>query len=165
MPVKSGPKTLEGSDEAKKLACVVIEVLSGIQSPTHASQLLGTSLARYYILETRALQGLITALEPRGRGPQKKVEVELNIALKENKKLQSDLLRSQSLVRTMHRSIGLNAFNTNKTKTGKKIYTKRKNQVRGKRITSELKTQTSNGKIDKEKITVTLKSFLKQGEK
>ena len=150
---KTGPKALQGSDEAKKLVCVVIEVLSGLQSPTSASELLKTSIARYYILETRAIQGMMIALEPRDRGPNGGNEIKK--LLMQKKKLEIELQRSQSLVRTMHRSIGLSLINENskpKKKNGKTIMKKRKNQVRGKRIAEGLKSQFAD--IIKKKASI-----------
>jgi len=61
---KAGPKTLEGSAEAKKIAAVILEVLAGLRATPDACNALEISVNRYYVLETRALQGLISALEP-----------------------------------------------------------------------------------------------------
>lgn len=141
MTKKSGPKVLKGSEKAKKLACMIIEVFSGIQSPTSACEALETSLSRYYILETRALQGMIDALEPRNKGPQVTAERENRKLKKEISKLETELQRSQTLVRAMHKSIGIKPAQKRKTKgNGRKILKKkRKNLVRGKRIVSQLR--------------------------
>jgi len=44
---------------------------AGARTPTEAAQALGLSLPRYYLLEERALQGMLVACEPRSmsRGP------------------------------------------------------------------------------------------------
>src|SRR6202040_2657795 len=59
------------SAEAKRLAAAILEVLAGARTPTEAALSLGLSLARYYVLEDRALQGMLVACEPRtmSRGP------------------------------------------------------------------------------------------------
>ncbi len=49
---------------------MILEVLAGVKTPTQAAADLGTSLPRYYQLETRALEGLVAALEPRPKGKQ-----------------------------------------------------------------------------------------------
>lgn len=106
-PPPCGPKTLKGSREAKRLATVILEVLSGLVSTTEASELLEIALPRYYLLETRALQGLISALEPRPRGRQKSVESVIAGLEADNKRLEQELSRLNALIRSAHRAIGL----------------------------------------------------------
>lgn len=105
----TGPKTLTGSREAKRQAAVLLEVLSGVRGPQEGSEALGVSLSRYYALETRALQGLVTALEPRPRGRQKTAESELESLRQDKQRLEQELGRSQALVRAAQRSLGLSA--------------------------------------------------------
>src|SRR5262245_30685610 len=59
------------SAEARRLAAAILEVLAGARTPTQAAQALGLSLPRYYLLESRALHGILVACERRsvGRGP------------------------------------------------------------------------------------------------
>ena len=59
------------SAQAKRLAAAILEVLAGARTPAQAAQGLELSLPRYYVLETRALQGMLVACEPRsvGRAP------------------------------------------------------------------------------------------------
>jgi len=64
-----------------------------------AAESLGLSLPRYYQLEARGLQGLLTACESRPRGRQPAVGAEAQTLRKENAQLRRDLLRQQSLVR------------------------------------------------------------------
>ena len=106
-PAKPKPKTLAGSRDAKRAAAVVLEVLSGLRGPTEGSAALGVSLNRYYELETRALQGLVSALEPRPRGRQKTPQDEIRALEKETKRLERELTRAQTLVRAAQRTIGL----------------------------------------------------------
>jgi hypothetical protein len=104
-----GPKALTGSREAKRTAAVLLEVLSGARGTQEGAQALGTSLSRYYLLETRALQGFIHALEPRPKGRQRRPEDELESLRRERRRLEQELGRSQALVRAAQRSLGLSA--------------------------------------------------------
>lgn len=104
---KVGPKTLTGSKEAKRQAAVLLEVLSGLRGPQQGSEALGVSLNRYYQLETRALQGLIAALEPRPKGRQRTVESELEQLRQDKERLSRELTRNQALLRAAQRSLGL----------------------------------------------------------
>jgi hypothetical protein len=103
----SKPKTLVGSREAKQAAAVVLEVLSGLRGPSQAAETLGTSLNRYYELETRALQGLLVALEPRPRGRRRTPQDEVRDLTKDKARLERELGRAQALVRAAQRTIGL----------------------------------------------------------
>jgi len=102
-----GPKTLEGSDQAKRQAVAVLEVLSGERTPTEGCAAMGVSLTRYYLLETRALQGLITALEPRPKGRRRSAEDRIGELEREKARLERELGRTQSLVRAAQRAVGL----------------------------------------------------------
>ncbi len=64
----TGPGALKGSPEARRQAALILEVLCGVRTATDASKAMGIALPRYYVLETRALQGFILALEPLPRG-------------------------------------------------------------------------------------------------
>lgn len=103
----TGPKTLTGSKEAKRYAAVVLEVLSGVRGPTEGSEAMGVSLSRYYQLETRALQGLITALEPRPKGKRKSPSAERDVLEKEKCRLEREVGRLQALLRAAERSVGI----------------------------------------------------------
>ena len=104
---RAGPKTLAGSAEAKRAAAGILEVLSGLRSAPEGAEALGISLMRYYVLETRALQGLIGSLEPRPRGRRQSAEDRLRASLRENRRLEHELVRMQALVRVAQRSVGL----------------------------------------------------------
>jgi len=102
LPGDSGP-----SKEAKCLAAVLLDVLAGSRSPVQAAESLGLSLPRYYQLEARGLQGLLSACEPRPRGRQPAVGSEAETLRKENVQLRRELLRQQSLVRLTQRTLGV----------------------------------------------------------
>jgi hypothetical protein len=104
-PVSSNGVT--GSPEAMKLAVGILETLAGLSSPSDTSEALGVSVNRYYQLEARGLQGLVSAMEPLPRGRALTPERERARLQAENDRLQKELLRYQALVRTAQRTIGL----------------------------------------------------------
>jgi hypothetical protein len=95
------------SAEAKRLMAAILEVLAGARTPTAAAEALGVSLPRYYVLEVRALQGMLVACEPRqvGRGPSP--ESALAGLRRECDQLRRECTRQQALVRAAQRTIGL----------------------------------------------------------
>lgn len=121
---KSHPKFVppgrqQGSEPARKSAATVLEVLAGERSPTEAAEALGVSIMRYYVLESRALQGLLHACEPRPRGP--RVDPEKSIARLERQldTLRRDTARYQALARAANRTVGVAPVKTNdRTKKG-----------------------------------------------
>jgi hypothetical protein len=106
-PKPFGPKALSGSIGAKRQAAVILEVLSGVRGPVDASQSLGVSLTRYYVLETRGLQGLIAALEARPTGRRLSPENETRRLERDKRRLERELDRAQALLRAAQRSIGI----------------------------------------------------------
>jgi hypothetical protein len=78
----------EGSDGARRLCALVLEVLAGVRTPTDAAGVLGVSLARYYALEAQALLGL----ERLGR---------------ELERLHREAARQQALLRAQGRAVGI----------------------------------------------------------
>jgi hypothetical protein len=102
-----GANALTGSPEAKRHAAVILEVLTGLRRTEDASETMKVPLPRYYLLETRALQGLISALEPRPKGRQRRPEDEIAGLQKEKDRLQRELHRSQALVRASQRALGI----------------------------------------------------------
>jgi len=102
-----GAKALTGSPDAKRQAAVILEVLSGLRRTEDASEAMKIALPRYYVLETRALQGLISALEPRPKGRQRRAEDEIAVLTKDRERLERELRRTQSLVRASQRALGI----------------------------------------------------------
>lgn len=111
---------LKGSPAARKAAVVVLEALSGVLSTAEAGQALGVSLSRYYQLEARALEGMLQALEPRPRGPQKTAESELKALKAEKRELERELRRHRSLLRAAQRSVGLSGQAPGRAKAARK---------------------------------------------
>ena len=107
VPPKVGTKALAGSEQARKAAAIVLESVCGLCSVEDASARLGVAVPRYYVLETRALQGLIEALEPRARGRQQTDESKLAALTRDHARLERDVRRYQALHRAATRAIGL----------------------------------------------------------
>lgn len=102
-----GPRMNDASREARKLAAAILEVMGGARLPSDAAKALGVSLPRYYLLESRALNGLLLACEPRRIGRVRSTESELAAAHKEVRQLQQECARYSALVRAAQRTIGL----------------------------------------------------------
>ena len=139
----TGPNAVEGSPEAMKLSVAILETLSGLVSPTEAAAGLGLSVNRYYQLETRALQGLVRAMEPRPRGRTLTAERERDLMRTENQKLKQELLRYQALARTAQRTIGLAKPGARRAGSAKR----RRPRVRAKTVLRTLrpKAETPSG--------------------
>lgn len=122
---QAGPSNMEGSSEARRIAAAIMEVLAGVETTGTAAAALGISLTRYYILEQRALQGLVSACESRrGRraSPQKRiVEMESEV-----ERLKHECRRLHALLRVSRRTIGLPADSKTSGKGSKKRKTRPK---------------------------------------
>ena len=109
------------SPEARKLAAAILEVLGGVRTTTDAAQVLGCSLPRYYQLEARGVEGLLSACEPVRRGPGLSPRREAEVLKKKCARLEREVGRQQALVRAAHRAVGLPpAPSPVKTKAGTK---------------------------------------------
>lgn len=140
---KKGPAIdKNGTAAAKRVAAAILEVLGGIRLPSDAAVALGISLPRYYQLETRALNGLVEACEPRPIGRVRSVESELASAQREIDTLKRDCSRQQALVRLAQRTVGLAA--PQPPKPGPKGLRKRRTPtVRALKAVAVLKSGTS----------------------
>jgi hypothetical protein len=108
------------SPEARRSAAVILEALSGLRTSADAAAELGVSLSRYYVLETRALDGLIAACEPRTRGRTMTPEKELEALRKEVHKQRTECQRYQALHRVAQRSMGITEPAAPQAKGGRK---------------------------------------------
>lgn len=95
------------SCQARRQAAAILEVLAGVLRPAEAAQALETSLARYYVLERRALAGLLAACEPCPRGPRIDPQRQMAALERENRRLRRECDRQQALVRAAERALGL----------------------------------------------------------
>ena len=93
--------------EARRTAALMLEVLAGLRSAGQASDALGIALARYYVLERRAVQGMIAALGPRPRGRPRSDEERVRHLTCEVERLEGEVARLESLQRLSQRAIGL----------------------------------------------------------
>jgi len=122
---------LEASPQARKHACVLLEVLSGLKGPGEAAEALSISLPRYYVLEARALEGFVKALEPRERGPgPASIESRLAQARKESETLRRELTRTQSMLRLARKAAGLPSEKRSPSGKGKKPKRRKVNRTR-----------------------------------
>jgi hypothetical protein len=96
-----------GTSEANRRAVAVLEVLGGLRTPADAAAALGIAVPRYYQLETRALERMVTALEPRSLGKQPSLEGRVVRLQKELEQARRECGRQQALVRVAQRSLGL----------------------------------------------------------
>src|SRR6516225_4136383 len=97
----------DAGHEAQRLAAAILEVLAGVRTPSQAAEALGVSQARYFQIETRAMQALVAGCEPRPRGPGRNADQELAALQRQHERLQRELSRQQTLVRLAQRTIGL----------------------------------------------------------
>jgi hypothetical protein len=96
--------------ETKRRAAMVLEVLAGMRTPSEAASALGLSVSCYYLLERKALQGLLNGCQPQPKGsPRLGLERQLARLQKELDKSRQECLRQASLVRATQRAMGLPA--------------------------------------------------------
>jgi hypothetical protein len=98
-----------GSGIANRLAVAILEVLAGVRTPADAAAALEISVPRYYQLETRAMEGLVAACEPRPRGKQPSLEKRIAELERELAQARCETARQHALVRAAHRSLSLKA--------------------------------------------------------
>ena len=109
-----------GTREAQRLAVVILEVLAGVRTPGEASKVLDITAARYYQLETRALSGLVKALEPRPIGKQPSPETRIAKLERELAESHRECSRQQALVRAAQRTLGIKTAPQSQTKQAAK---------------------------------------------
>lgn len=100
-------RPVDGSKDVKRQVALILEVLGGLRTPAEAFEDMGVSLQRYYVLEARAIQGMVDALEPRSRGRKSSGAAQVEALKREKKELEQELARVQSLLRTTRRVMGL----------------------------------------------------------
>lgn len=136
--------------EAKRRAAVVLEVLAGMRTPSEAASALGLSVSCYYLLERKALQGLLDGCQPQPKGaPGLGLERQLARLQKELDKSRQECLRQAALVRATQRAMGLPAVakpagpsKANSGKQGKKTK-RRRPSVRAMRAAKTLREDSS----------------------
>ncbi len=126
------------SREARRTAALILEALAGTRTTTEAAAALEVSMTRYYLLETRALQGLVAACEPRTQGRQRSTLGELQALRRERERLQREVIRQQALLRAAHRTIGLPPAPAVPPKSGSKKQRRRKPVARALTVANHL---------------------------
>ena len=100
-------KALAGSQEAKRKAAVILEAMCGLRTTQSASDELEITMPRYYVLESRMMQAMISALEPRARGRQRTLSAEVEQLRDEKAVLEREVLKLQAMHRVTQRAVGV----------------------------------------------------------
>lgn len=119
------------SREANCRAAAILEVLGGLRVPAEAAAALGISVTHYYILERKALAGLLAACEPLPKGPRgATTERKLATLERELETCRRECLRQAALVRATQRTVGLPAVPPSARKDGKAVGKKKSRKGR-----------------------------------
>ena len=105
-----GAKTLgEGrSSQANQRAAVILESLAGERTAPQAAAALGMTVPNFYLLERKALLGLLRACEPQPKGkPKPGLERKVEQLERELARCQRECQRQVALVRATQRAVGL----------------------------------------------------------
>lgn len=95
------------SQEARRTAAAVLEVLGGMCTPSEAAGALSVSVPRYYALEQRAVASLVAGCEPHLRGPVKSPQQRIAELEREVQRLRQQCDRQRALARAVQRTVGL----------------------------------------------------------
>jgi hypothetical protein len=95
------------SQQARRTAAAILEVLAGIRTPSEAAQALSVSVPRYYALEQRAVVSLVAGCEPHLRGPAKSPQQRIAELEREVQRLRQQCDRQRALTRAVRRTVGL----------------------------------------------------------
>jgi hypothetical protein len=149
-PRPTGPRALKASAEARKRMVMILETLSGVRTTQEAADGLGVALARYYQLETYALEGLLAALEPRARGRKVSAAQECEDLRAQIQRLEREVKRQQALYRTTQRALGVPkpASKRGVDAKGKPVRRRRNKKTRGERVLAELARGTDGAGPD-----------------
>ena len=131
------------SEEARRAAAVVLDVLAGVRTPADAASALGVTPLRYLALERRGIEGLLGACERRARGPRRSAERELAILKRESSRLERENARSAALLRVAQRALGLRGTQTKGPAKDARGRKRRKPTVRALRVAAALRTSTA----------------------
>ena len=121
-----------------------MEVLAGDTTPTEAARLLGVSTPRYYSLELRAINGLVSACEPRPKGRVVSPDKVLEKLEKENARLKQETSRLQALLRVSQKVVGLPEKRSSASGNGKRI---RRSGPRARKVVAMLRKASIPEKV------------------
>jgi hypothetical protein len=128
------------SAQTRRRVSAVLEVMAGTLTPTEAAEALNISVPKYYMIESKALEGMLEACEPRPVGYAWTPERELEAMKKEHEKLKRECDRYKALARAAQRAAGFNPPR-GKKKQAQKGKRKRKPTVRALTLAKRLKDQ------------------------
>ena len=100
-PEESREKPRDG----RVIGLTILEVLGGLKSPPEAAESLDVSLTYYYVLEAKAIEGLLLACEPKPKGPRSSPEKQVEELRRDKERLERELLRTQAIARAAQRSL------------------------------------------------------------
>jgi len=96
------------TSDAQRRAAVILEVLAGIRTAQEAARVLKIAPNSYYIVERKALSGLVAACEPATRrGPTSSLERQVHQLQRALARCQRECQRQAALVRATQRAVGL----------------------------------------------------------
>jgi PAS domain-containing protein len=107
---KSQTKSKESrsaSAQARRTAEAILEVLAGTASPAEAAAALAVSTPRYFVLESRAIEGMVAGCEPKARGYAHTPERQIEELKRAQAKLEGELARYRALARAARKSAGV----------------------------------------------------------
>jgi hypothetical protein len=137
----SSTAPIHGVDPAaRRTATVILEVLGGLRTATAASEVLSLPLARYYVLERRAVLGMVQALGPRPRGRPRSDEERMRQLTAEVERLRAEVTRVESLYRITQRAIGVPSELARPGATATRGRSQGRSKPRVKRILARLRT-------------------------
>jgi len=136
---------------AAQRAATILDVLAGQRTTTEAAAALEISVNHYYLLERRALEGLMIACEPQEKGPKgPTLESQLQKLERQLQQSQRECMRQAALVRATQRAIGLPAAEPKKarrkSKTSGPSRKKRRPTVRALKAAERLRENSSVSK-------------------
>ena len=144
-----GTARLRGETLAtRRTAALILEVLAGVRTPTEAAEVLGIAPPRYYVLEARALEGLVHACRPRPRGPNPSPGREVSRLKRELERLQRECDRSAALLRLTERTVGVPAKRSEKKRSSTKTSSSGKKPRKRRPVARALKAVKGLGSLE-----------------
>ena len=140
---------------AAQRAAAILDVLAGQRTTTEAAAALEISVNHYYLLERRALEGLMGACEPQVKGPKgPTLENQLQRLEQQLEQSRRECMRQAALVRATQRAVGLSATEVKKPrrkqKTSGPSRKKRRPTVRALKAAQRLRENSSGSKSEAE---------------
>jgi hypothetical protein len=139
-PVSFDKALAQTDREARRKAAAILEVLAGARKPSDAAQALGITPMRYYLLEMRAIQGLVKACEPLKLGPKVSAERAAEHLQKQVVTLERECARYAALARVSQRAVNLSPPPASHKPVAGKQVRKHKPPVRAVKLLARLKS-------------------------